>query len=95
MKYADASEKWFISKNNYFLQHCQIAGNPLELLVPPIRGNSGWGTRVMTGHNGKNLKDWEIRSQVLRLVFGKSYGCSSTTKWQWVLGDLTNPPKWA
>lgn len=44
------------------MQDCQIAGTPLELSVPSHDGNIHDG-RVNSPGYGKNLKDWEIRSQ--------------------------------
>ena len=48
-------------------EHCQIAGNSLEPLLPSL----GMETYVAEHQGndlgyGKNAKDWTIRSQVLR-----------------------------
>jgi len=42
-------------------QDCQIAGTSLEPLLPLYRCYKG--TRLIAETNGKNVKDWIIRSQ--------------------------------
>jgi hypothetical protein len=45
----------------FLRQDCQIAGTSLEPLLPLYRLYKG--TRLMAETNGKNVKDWIIRSQ--------------------------------
>ncbi len=45
------------------MQHSQIAGKPLQPLLPLYNGNIYRGTRLIAVPNGKNAKDWVIRSQ--------------------------------
>jgi hypothetical protein len=47
-----------------YVQHDQIAGNHLRALTTTsLSETTEEGTRVMTETNGKNVKDWAIRSQ--------------------------------
>ncbi len=63
------------------MQHSQIAGKPLEPLLPLHRGNYYEGTRLIAVPNGKNAKDWAIRSQAPTVI---DYGEGSETKCEWV-----------
>ena len=46
----------------------------------------GEGTRLITVPNGKNEKDWEIRSQAPKPA-KQGHGEGSETRWLWVRGD--------
>ena len=45
------------------MQHPLIAGNSLESYLPPFSGNRLWGPRLKIVLNGKNDKNWTIRSK--------------------------------
>ncbi len=53
------------------MQNRQIAGNPLEFLIPSLYSNIIDGRANSPGY-GKNLENWAIRSQVLLFQKWKS-----------------------
>jgi hypothetical protein len=56
-------------------------GNIVKLREQPEAFATNLGMKIVRGWSnqpdGKNAKDWSIRSQILQ-------GCSSTTKRQWI-----------
>lgn len=72
------------------MQHNQIAGNPLEHLLPLVTSKDSQGTQLITGSNGKKINDWAIRSQAPKFALIE-YGEGSTTRWLWDGKELINP----
>jgi hypothetical protein len=56
------------------VRHFQIAGNPLQPLLPLQIGNYFGGTRLIAVPNGKNAKDWAIRSQASKVPMNYEEG---------------------
>ena len=53
-------------------QHDQIAGTPLEPLLPLWCWKMLRGSRLIADPDGNNVKDWAIRSQASKLVMDES-----------------------
>lgn len=59
-----------INCTKMLVQHRQIAGTPLEPLIPKLNGNI-YPAQKKLGY-GDNLKDWAISSQALLLYTNKA-----------------------
>ena len=55
-------------------QHDQIAGNLLRAFTTTSLWKHLEGTRLIAEPNGKNVKDWAIRSQAPKLVMIRVWG---------------------
>jgi hypothetical protein len=46
------------------MQDCQIAGTPFRVFTTTLLWKHFKGTQLIADPNGKNVKNWAIRSQV-------------------------------
>jgi hypothetical protein len=61
-------------------------GNFLRAFTTTHRRKRQWGTRLIAEPNGKNVKDWIIRSQAPKLAMIE-YGEGSETRWLWFVNE--------
>jgi len=58
-----------------YLQHDQIDGDPLRAFTTTLLlETTDRGSRLISEPDGKNVKDWAIRSQAPKLVMIRAWG---------------------